>query len=89
MNIVTAAMAGKMAMGTKRKPGTSHISMPKKLVLKFWISATMLAGMMDGSITAPLWMAWISAVCIVEVLAVAMPIASQAALTAALSTPKM
>ena len=50
---------------------------------------TKLAGMMDGSITAPLWMAWISAVCIVEVLAVAMPIASQAALTAALSTPKM
>ena len=57
MNIVTAAMAGKMAMGTRRKPGTSHISMPKKLVLKFWISETTLAGMMDGSITAPLWMA--------------------------------
>ena len=68
-------MAGKMAMGVRWKPGTSHISMPKKLVLKFWISETTLAGMMDGSITAPLWMAWISAVCIVEVLAVAMPIA--------------
>ena len=82
-------MAGKMAMGVRWKPGTSHISMPKKEVLKFWISATTLAEMMDGSMDAPLWMAWISAVCIVEVLVVARPIASHAALTASLLTPKM
>ena len=45
--------------------------------------------MMDGSMDAPLWMAWISAVCIVEVLVVARPMASHAALTASLLTPKM
>ena len=87
--LVTAATSGKMAMGVRLKPGMSHISMPKNMVLKLRISSTMSAGMMSGLMTAPLWMAWISAVCMVEVLAVARPMASQAAWTASLETPKM
>ena len=87
--MVTVAMAGKMASGVRAKPAMSQISRPKKVVLKLAISATVAAGMMDASMDAPLWMAWIRAVCMVEVLVVTRPIASQAALIEALSTPKM
>ena len=37
-------MMGKMAMGVMLKPGISHISMPKNIVLKFLISNTFPLG---------------------------------------------
>ena len=59
------------------------------MVLKLAISETVAAGMMDGSIEAPLRIAWIKEVCMVEALTPVRPMASHAALMAVLSTPKM